>query len=274
MHMCRTFIAALSGLLLSTAVAAQVRAVPFPPGQGRGVGGRATPIPVDQVGMIAIEPLDSVRAVTGSPYTAEAVTETTQVLADGNRIERRTTASVARDSKGRIRREQQDLPLGGLVVESPLVTISDPVAGTHITLDRQRHVAFRVRMLPATAAGRGRSGAAPGPTRSPAARGGPADAVDVRTERLGERDIEGVRAEGVRTTTTIPTNAIGNQAPITTVSERWFAQELQAIVLTRRSDPRFGDTVYRLVNIVRAEPPAALFDIPGDYRIEEQTPRP
>jgi hypothetical protein len=265
MHMCRTFIGALLGLLLSTAVAAQVRAVPFPAGQGRGVGGRATPIPADQIGMVAIEPLDSARPVTGSPYTADAVTETTQVLADGNRIERRTTASVARDSKGRVRREQQDLPLGGLVVESPLVTISDPVAGTHTTLDSQRHVAFRARMLPASAAGRG---------RSPAARGGPPDAVDVKTERLGERDIEGVRAEGVRTTTTIPINAIGNQAPITTVSERWFAQELQAIVLTRRSDPRFGDTVYRLVNIVRAEPPASLFDIPGDYRIEEQTPRP
>jgi len=69
---------------------------------------------------------------------------------------------------------------------------------------------------------------------------------------------------------TIQANAIGNQAPIVIVSERWYSPELQVVVLTRRSDPRFGETVYRLVNIVRAEPSTDLFEIPSDYRIQDQ----
>jgi hypothetical protein len=259
-------------LFLAAGVSAQVRVGPFPPGQGQGVGGRATPVPWDQVGMIAIEPLESVRPVTGAPYTADAVTQTTQMLADGNRIEQRSTATIARDSKGRVRREQQALALAGLVVDSPFVTISDPTSRTHVTLDRERRVAFRIK-TPSVDPATGRD---PRSVEGPRSKIGPAPGGgNVKTETLGERDLEGVRAEGTRTTITIPAHAIGNQAPVITVSERWFSPDLQAVVLTQRSDPRFGKTVYRLVNIVRTEPPAELFEIPADYRIEEQTlPRP
>jgi hypothetical protein len=251
------FVAMCACPWMSADIAAQVRTGSFPPGQGRGAGGPVRAIPPDQFGMMAIEPVEAERAVTGSPYTAQAVTVTTQVLADGNRIERRTTASIARDGKGRVRREQHGLALGGLIVDGALVTISDPAAGTLVTLDAQRQVAFLVRTT--------RLGApAFAPARSPAGEG------DVKTESLGERDIDGVRAEGSRTTMTIPAGAIGNVAPIATVSERWFSRDLQTVVLTRRTDPRFGDTVYRLSNIVRAEPPATLFSVPPNYRVEEQ----
>ena len=50
---------------------------------------------------VSVEP----RAVTGMPYSGEAVTESIQVLADGNRIVKRTTAKVYRDGTGRTRRE-------------------------------------------------------------------------------------------------------------------------------------------------------------------------
>jgi hypothetical protein len=73
---------------------------------------------------------------------------------------------------------------------------------------------------------------------------------------------------------TIQAGAIGNHLPIVIVSERWYSPELQVVVLTRRSDPRLGETVYRLVNILRAEPPADLFEVPTDYRIEEQALQP
>jgi hypothetical protein len=39
-----------------------------------------------------------------------------------------------------------------------------------------------------------------------------------------------------------------------------------AVLITRR-DPRAGETVYRLTNIVRAEPPDALFQVPADYEV-------
>jgi hypothetical protein len=35
-----------------------------------------------------------------------------------------------------------------------------------------------------------------------------------RTENLGTQNIEGVEAEGTRTVTTIPADAIGNERPI------------------------------------------------------------
>src|SRR5687767_2823074 len=138
----RTLSVILACLLLSTGTSAQTRAGGSPPGQGRGAGGFATPI-----GVLAIEAFEVARPVKGAPYIAEAITETAQVLADGNRIERRTTATVARDSTGRIRREQSALMLGGIVVgsEVPLLTITDPSTRTHVTLDREQKVAVRMK---------------------------------------------------------------------------------------------------------------------------------
>src|SRR5258708_19798852 len=50
--------------------------------------------------------------VKGAPYSAQAVTETTQTLADGNRIVQKNTATLYRDSEGRERRDQT-LPMIG-----------------------------------------------------------------------------------------------------------------------------------------------------------------
>jgi hypothetical protein len=86
-------------------------------------------------------------------------------------------------------------------------------------------------------------------------------------EPLGTRQIEGVNAEGTRMTTTIPAGQIGNLNPINTVTERWLSKDLQMAVLITRRDPRSGDTVYRLTNIVRTEPPPDLFTVPSDYHI-------
>jgi hypothetical protein len=94
-------------------------------------------------------------------------------------------------------------------------------------------------------------------------------AAKVSTESLGSRMIEGVAADGVRTTMTIPAGAVGNVSPIDVVTERWTSKELQMEVLITRRDPRAGDTTYRLTNIVRAEPPADLFVVPHDYTVHE-----
>ena len=91
----------------------------------------------------------------------------------------------------------------------------------------------------------------------------------VLIEALGTRTIEGVKAEGTRTTSTIPAGAIGNLMPIEVTSERWFSPELQMAVLITRRDPRAGETVYRLMNIVRGEQADALFAVPPDYEIRD-----
>ena len=81
--------------------------------------------------------------------------------------------------------------------------------------------------------------------------------------------IEGVQAEGTRTTTTIPAGQIGNDQPIQIVSERWYSPELKVTVLTTNSDPRMGETTYALKNISRTEPAQSLFTVPPDYSVKD-----
>ena len=95
---------------------------------------------------------------------------------------------------------------------------------------------------------------------------------NLKEEQLGKQLFDGVEADGVRTTITIPAGEIGNERPIEIVSERWYSTELQMVVMTRHSDPRTGETTYRLNNISRTEPAKTLFEVPADYTVKEGMP--
>jgi hypothetical protein len=86
---------------------------------------------------------------------------------------------------------------------------------------------------------------------------------------LGSETVEGIEAQGTRETETIAAGAIGNEQPIQIVDERWYSPELQTVVMTKHSDPRFGETVYKLTNVSRQEPALALFQVPADYTVKE-----
>lgn len=96
------------------------------------------------------------------------------------------------------------------------------------------------------------------------------------TKDLGTRTFDGVKAEGKLRSYEIPAGEIGNRNPIVVSDETWYAPELQITVYTKHSDPRSGDTVFRLENLKREEPAAALFGVPSDYTVKEalaRTPR-
>lgn len=232
------------------------------------------------------------KITTGRPYSAEAVTEMNQVLGDGNRIRNRSTTRVYRDGEGRTRREMFDGD-GTLVT----ISISDPVAKTSYTLDPRTKIAYQAGgniLAPSTTGGTytfsGRGGAratytvAEGERQATtAARAGggtggtvtlmrtPApDNPNVKKEDLGIQNLEGVSATGSRTTRVIPAGEIGNAQEIRVVSEQWYSDELQALVMTKHSDPRNGETVYRLTNILRAEPDQNLFTVPADYTVQQR----
>jgi hypothetical protein len=218
--------------------------------------------------------------IKGAPYSAQVVVESTQALADGNRIVQRSTGRVYRDSEGRVRREE-DRTIGG-----PSVSIVDPVAGVSFALDVINRVAWKTPM-PVTMAMIKKLGAvaehheridveihtqraeiaaakiAGRPLIEPAGGG------EHRDEQLPEQILEGVRATGHRRTTIIAAGAIGNELPITIISEEWTSPDLQVLVMTHRTDPRTGESSYRLQNIVRAEPDAYLFQVPADFSIKE-----
>lgn len=229
------------------------------------------------------------KVTTGRPYSAEAVTETQQVLGDGNRIHNRAVTRVYRDGEGRTRREMFDND-GTLIT----ISISDPVAKTSFTLDPKTRTAYQVSgnvLTPLTTTGTyvyserstgvattslplerqtapvaSRRGAgAVSLARTPAP-----DDPNVKKEDLGIQNIEGVSAAGTRTTRVIPAGEIGNAQEIRVVSEQWFSDELQVLVMTRHNDPRNGETVYRLTSILRAEPDQNLFTVPTDYTVQQR----
>jgi TonB family protein len=105
------------------------------------------------------------------------------------------------------------------------------------------------------------------PTSSQAARSGAK--YTVKTEQLHKQIVEGIECEGERAVTTINVGAIGNDRPIETVNETWYSPDLRMMILSKRNDPRFGESTYRVTNITRAEPEAALFQAPPDYTIKE-----
>jgi hypothetical protein len=88
-------------------------------------------------------------------------------------------------------------------------------------------------------------------------------------EQLGKQLIEGVEAEGTRSTITIPAGDIGNERPIEIVTERWYSPELQLVVMSRHSDPRNGETTYKLTNISRADPAKSLFEVPAGFTVKD-----
>jgi hypothetical protein len=239
------------------------------------------------------------KVTTGRPYSAEATTEFVQVLADGNRIAKKTSVRIYRDGDGRTRREE----LGaGDAIEA--ISIYDPVGHLSFMLNPKNRTAIKSAMrivYPSsdrvmttrspegttfTVTARGR-GSAPEATQMEEAtkraiettRAGELVAVPSAararmplkssTESLGQQTFDGVAAEGTRTTTVIPAGEIGNQQEIRIVSEQWFSSELQVLVMTRHSDPRSGETTYRLTNIIRADPGPALFEVPADYTVRE-----
>jgi hypothetical protein len=209
------------------------------------------------------------RVVKGSPYSAQFSTENTQTLADGTRITRKSKGAVYRNGEGRTRREQALGALGPVPIEGDprqMIFINDPVAGAHYVLDVQERSA---RKMPFRDAPPPPPGPQPPAGRSADFHGEP---DQVTTESLGKQTIEGVEAEGTRSTITIPAGRIGNDRPLKIVSERWFSPELKIVILSKHNDPFAGENVYRLTNISREEPPLSLFTVPSDYLVREEHP--
>jgi hypothetical protein len=236
--------------------------------------------------------------VKGKQYSAETSTETVQTLSDGNRIVHRTVSKFYRDSEGRTRREET---FGNVDPEHPTphevkVFINDPVSGTAYVLDPGSKSAEKVvrskrildepngdddssRMMfkfvkDTEDVGRG---AGPVVVKLRDDHSGNPNVVvlqmtddkrEVVKEDLGSKAIEGVDCNGTRETMTIPAGALGNEKPISIVTETWYAPSISAVVQSTTDDPRYGKTTYQLSNVQTTEPARTLFDPPADFKIE------
>src|SRR5712691_10403948 len=215
------------------------------------------------------------KVVKGTPFSAIATSTTIQTLADGNHITRTTQTKVYRDSQGRLRKEVT-LPAIGPVAASgqphSFIEISDPVAGTSYVLEPDQKIAREMPGHMGMGAGvKVKTNGGPGAPGNVVYRNFKTELANAnaKTESLGTQSIDGLNAAGTRITRTIPAGEIGNESPITVVSERWYSADLQMDVKSTHSDPRFGNTTYTLTNIQRTEPAATLFAVPSDYTIEQ-----
>jgi hypothetical protein len=222
------------------------------------------------------------QGVTGSPVSAREETKTVQTLGDGTLLESSDVTQFYRDSQGRTRTDRT-------VEGETTIQITDPVASARITLNPAAKFATRVTMV--TMAARGGGGAGGG--RGGAVGGAvPAGAYTIvqepnsvgyaalksasqqfKQEDLGLQMQNGVMAEGTRVTRTIPAGTIGNNRDLHVVNEQWYSKDLQMMVKTVNSDPRFGVTTYEMTNISHDAPDAGLFMIPAGYTITEQAGR-
>lgn len=267
---------------------------------------REGPMQVQQVFSHATAP------VKGAPYSAEAVTESTQRLADGTRISNTSSTKTYRDSEGRTRTDASIKALGPWVQQGgagrTISTIFDPLTSESITLHHEAKSATRHTMKPSrlpfagvkAEAGKqpmqvevekrvivkGASASAdavvedvlmPGPGtmhwvhEEPVIAAVPLmerERVDVQKKPLGKRQIEGVECEGTLLTLTVPEGQVGNDRPIEVTTETWRSAELKIDLLRRHNDPRFGETTYRVINVVRAEQPRSLFEVPAGYEVK------
>jgi hypothetical protein len=261
-------VAAMMGLFVMTSGNAlaqssdQTEQAPAPPSHGGGhMFERMGPMGFDGMGFVGFQAGLAGKTVTGAPFSASISTQETETLTDGNKIERSSTGSFARDTQGRTRRDMTLPAIGPWAASGKtppkMSFINDPVAGTGYVLEANTKTARQMKGHNHTAnAAKASSMAAK-------------FQKNTTTESLGTQTINGVAAQGTRTTRTIPAGEIGNEKPIVIVTEKWYSTDLQAAVMIKRTDPRTGgESVFQLTNIQKQEPAATLFQVPADYTVK------
>jgi hypothetical protein len=203
------------------------------------------------------------------PYSADEVTVTTQILADGTKVTRKRLVKEYHDTQGRTRYEffgpevesagQKDSPVS--------VRIMDPGAGAFYNLNPRDHTAQKTDT-------RRRTPSSPAPPTGASSNlpPTPPEPPQPTREDLGTQVIEGIEAVGERITRTIPAGAVGNDRPMQITEEIWRSARLRRALMVITNDPRYGETVKRLTNLVLEEPAAELFQVPPDYTVQELQP--
>lgn len=199
---------------------------------------------------------EHIPAVSGLPFSAKVVLETVSHLQDGTLITHTTYNLDARDSAGRTRNEMRNwISSDGAEPRLTRVELYDPATRTRTDLFPLSKMA-RQWVLSAT-------------PQAQAAVTGPKP--ETTREEIGTDTMEGLPVKGLRVTQTYATGALGNDRPFSIVTETWYSPELRINLLTKKSDPRFGEQTVRVTELDRQEPDAALFAIGAEYKIVNET---
>jgi hypothetical protein len=216
--------------------------------------------------------------VQGLPVSMLATITTVSTLADGTTITQVRKERRYRDGAGRTRVDLISVINGEDRTRS--IEIMDLVAQTAINVNVGMKEAFVLQTSPAPAPhqrtpeeqarideqyAKLKEMRASNPASKPA-RPGP------HVEALGERDIDGVMAEGTRVTTTTPAGTAGNDRELRHVTEQWISPELQIRLEQTLDQPLLGKTTEVISELTRNEPDPSLFQVPPGYTVVEPKP--
>ncbi|MDR3746022.1 MAG: hypothetical protein P4K80_07835 [Acidobacteriaceae bacterium] len=207
----------------------------------------------------------ALNVVLHAPFTVTVEWTSTETPAEGNPIYHRRVSRILRDSLGRQRFEDGPDEAGPHAGESPTVRLYNPAKRLFASLDAKTGVA-RISTMGWTAAAPTK-GTETTPTAPPS--GGtanPAQAKDkgVTREALEPRDLIGLHAEGVRTTTKIPAGRDGSPA-YTITDDVWQTPEWKMPLLHIHTDSRGPSSQAQVTALDRSEPDAALLQPPSGY---------
>ena len=183
---------------------------------------------------------------TNTPYTLKLTVTNTSVNGNNAPQTHVSVTNVCRDSTGRVREEvfyDNGRPMS--------VSLRDPSKNTHTLM----YVVPKNFIVINT----------PRPMIPPPGRGWTA-------ELLPSRVIDGLPADGLRFTRTVPAPADGNGAPDTMVDEEWISNSLGVVLEQKFVSQRSGTTILTVSHLEKVEPDPALFTIPSDYTVQQTGP--
>lgn len=95
----------------------------------------------------------------------------------------------------------------------------------------------------------------------------PDDAGTQKHEDLGNGNTAGVMTVGYRDTRTINPGVFGNDQPMITTREFWYAPKLGFNMLSTLDSPQTGKQVFTVTEITTDEPDPQFFSIPDGYTV-------
>jgi hypothetical protein len=209
----------------------------------------------------------NLRAVAGAPFSADVVSQSTLVLADGTPVTRETHGKMFRDSAGRTRSETELESSVAGVASRRFVTIVDPVQGTSTVLDVAAKSVTVFHL----------SSVSPVTTNNvklmaplPAGRASVKHLTLPGSEDLGEMMMEGFSVNGTRRAGISAASATKSTLP-TIVTESWFSKELKIDLLVAKQGPQSASRTTRLTNITPGEPDPTVFQVPADYTVHDNS---
>jgi hypothetical protein len=196
----------------------------------------------------------------GMPLTGKSSIEWTRTLEDGGTITVHLEANLARDNAGRMYRERRSfVPVGS--DQQPRLTailLFDPAARTRTECTVGTKKCVVTDYLPRRQFAMQPAGPFANGTRT------------LTREDLGQDTISGMSVTGTRETTTINAGVVGNERPLVTTREFWYAASIRTNLAVTRDDPREGKQVIRLTDLSLAEPDPRMFEIPEGYTVFDQ----